>query len=103
LKGSVGFGGRNQRADVQLVQTMLNAVPAARGGAAPALGVDGICGSMTNSAIKRFQALNQCYADAKGRGRATPGGWHRIQHRLDQLHIGPLVPAAKTDRAFQNG
>lgn len=65
LKGSVGFGGRNQRADVQLVQAMLNAVPGARGGAAPALVADGICGSMTNGAIKRFQAQNQCYADSR--------------------------------------
>jgi hypothetical protein len=65
LKGSVGFGGKNQRADVQLVQTMLNALPAARGGAAPALGTDGICGSMTNTAIKRFQAVTSCYADSR--------------------------------------
>ena len=65
LKGSVGFGGRNQRSDVQLVQAMLNAVPANRGGAAPCLATDGICGSMTNGAIKRFQAANQCYADSR--------------------------------------
>ena len=65
LKGSVGFGGRNQRSDVQLVQALLNAVPASRGGAAPGLATDGICGSMTNGAIKRFQAANQCYADSR--------------------------------------
>ena len=65
LKGSVGFGGRNQRPDVQLVQSMLNAVPANRGGATPALVTDGFCGAMTSSAIKRFQATNQCYADGR--------------------------------------
>ena len=65
LKGSVGFGGKNQRADVQLVQAMLNAVPAAKGGAAPALTVDGLCGPMSNSAIRRFQSMNQCPADSR--------------------------------------
>jgi Putative peptidoglycan binding domain len=70
LSGSVGFGGKNQRADVQLVQSMLNALPASRGGAAPPLQVDGQCGAMTNGAIKRFQGANQCYAD----GRIDAGG-----------------------------
>ena len=65
LKGSVGFGGKNQRADVQLVQAMLNAVPAAKGGPAPALTVDGLCGPMSNSAIRRFQSMNQCPADSR--------------------------------------
>ncbi len=65
LKGSVGFGGRNQGPDVRLVQTLLNAVPQGKGGAAPQLAVDGLCGAMTNSAIKRFQATNQCYADSR--------------------------------------
>jgi peptidoglycan hydrolase-like protein with peptidoglycan-binding domain len=70
LTGSVGFGGKNQRADVQLLQTMLNAVPATRGGASPQLKPDGACGVMTNSAIKRFQSFNQCTSD----GRIDVGG-----------------------------
>jgi hypothetical protein len=65
LKGSVGFGGKNQPADVKLVQAMLNALPLGKGGAVPQLTPDGICGSMTNSAIKRFQAANQCYPDSR--------------------------------------
>jgi len=65
LKGSVGFGGRNQAPDVRLVQSMLNAVPQNRGGAFPPLAVDGLCGVMTNGAIKHFQSTNQCYADAR--------------------------------------
>ncbi|MDP3196341.1 peptidoglycan-binding protein [Tabrizicola sp.] len=65
LRGSVGFGGQNQRADVQLVQTLLNAVPAARGGAFPALATDGLCGPMTAGAIRRFQSANQCLADSR--------------------------------------
>ncbi len=65
LKGSVGFGGTNQNADVRLVQSMLNAAPAARGGAAPALSTDGQCGPMTTAAIRKFQAANQCPADSR--------------------------------------
>lgn len=65
LKGSVGFGGRNQGTDVRLVQALLNAVPQGKGGALPQLTVDGLCGAMTNSAIKRFQSVNQCYADSR--------------------------------------
>lgn len=65
LKGSVGFGGRNERNDVQLVQTLLNAVPAAKGGAFPALTQDGLCGPMTSGAIRQFQTRNQCYADGR--------------------------------------
>lgn len=65
LKGSVGFGGRNERTDVQLVQTLLNAVPAAKGGPFPALAQDGLCGPLTSGAIRQFQSRNQCYADGR--------------------------------------
>lgn len=85
LKGSVGFGGKNQRPDVQLVQSMLNAVPADRGGAAPALAVDGLCGARTSGAIKRFQATNQCYAD----GRIDVAG------RTEQALLGLLDQLGK--------
>jgi peptidoglycan hydrolase-like protein with peptidoglycan-binding domain len=69
LKGSVGVAGQNQQPDTQLVQTLLNAVPATRGGPAPALDVDGLCGPITNGAIRKFQQMNQCLAD----GRIDPG------------------------------
>lgn len=97
LKGSVGFGGKNQRADVVLVQSMLSALPAARGGAAPPLKPDGICGAMTASAIKRFQATNQCYPDS----RIDTGGKTEktLLELLDQLGklaalLGGIVTAA---------
>jgi peptidoglycan hydrolase-like protein with peptidoglycan-binding domain len=70
LKGSVGFGGKNQSTDVKLVQQMLNAVPSARGGAFPALAPDGVCGPLTNGAIRKFQGANQCPTD----GRMDVGG-----------------------------
>jgi peptidoglycan hydrolase-like protein with peptidoglycan-binding domain len=65
LKGSVGFGGRNERTDVQLVQTLLNAVPTAKGGPFPALSQDGLCGPLTSGAIRQFQMRNQCSTDGR--------------------------------------
>jgi len=69
LTGSVGVGGANRKADVTLVQRLLNGVPAARGGASPGLDTDGICGPLTGNAIRRFQQANACPAD----GRIDPG------------------------------
>ncbi len=69
LTGSVGFFGQNQPPDVQLIQMLLNAVPAARGGPAPALDVDSLCGPITTGAIRKFQQMNQCLTD----GRIDPG------------------------------
>jgi hypothetical protein len=50
LAGSVGQGGRNLRADVILVQTLLKARGFNPGG------VDGLCGGRTIAAIRAFQA-----------------------------------------------
>jgi hypothetical protein len=66
---SVGWGGANQRPDVQRVQTLLNAVPPRQGGPIPLLDVDGLCGPLTCSAIRRFQNVNLGFAD----GRIDPG------------------------------
>jgi len=55
ISGSVGFGGSNRKSDVQLIQSMLNAVPFPKGGPNPLLGVDGLCGPKTSGAISRFQ------------------------------------------------
>ncbi|HKU96606.1 MAG TPA: peptidoglycan-binding domain-containing protein [Vineibacter sp.] len=72
IRGSVGLGGVNQRADVQLVQRLLNAVPQAKGGPQSALTPDGQCGPMTNAAIRQFQAKNLVGMAADG--RVDPGG-----------------------------
>lgn len=69
IKGSVGLGGMNQRPDVQVVQKLLNAIPPAKGGSMPLLGVDGLSGPATCGAIRRFQAANIGSAD----GRIDPG------------------------------
>ena len=99
LKGSVGFGGKNQRDDVRLVQKLLYTLPAARGGASPALTPDGICGSMTNNAIKLFQSKNQCYPDS----RIDAGGKSErtLLDLLDQLGklaavLGGMATASPT-------
>lgn len=79
ISGSVGVGGLNRNADVQLVQKLLNAVPKARGGPLSPLDVDGFCGPMTNGAIKRFQSGNGCFTD----GRIDVGG--KTQQMLLQV------------------
>ncbi|MCW5746078.1 MAG: hypothetical protein KIT36_07760 [Alphaproteobacteria bacterium] len=66
IKASVGLGGSNQRTDVQVVQMLMNAVPAAKGGPIPLLDPDGKCGTKTCGAIRQFQSRNvQGIADAR--------------------------------------
>ena len=55
IGGSVGAGGANSKADVVLVQTLLNSVPPAEGGPALLLAEDGIVGPKTQAAINQFQ------------------------------------------------
>ncbi len=69
IRRSVGFGGANQPADVQIVQKLISAVPIARGGPSPSLVVDGLCGPLTCAAISAFQRKNIGSAD----GRIDPG------------------------------
>lgn len=65
LGDSVGDGGANQRGDVLLVQKRLNDVPKAVGGPATSLDEDGIIGSKTIAAIKRFQKIQLGFEDGK--------------------------------------
>jgi|GEM_PF-5167271 len=69
LHNSVGFGGMNRPEDVRMVQCLLNAVPAQRGGPLPLLDVDGMCGPLTTGAVRKFQLQNAPVAD----GRIDPG------------------------------
>lgn len=55
IQGSVGSGGKNRSDDVKVVQSLLNAVPVAQGGASPKLIVDGGAGTNTIKAISKFQ------------------------------------------------
>jgi peptidoglycan hydrolase-like protein with peptidoglycan-binding domain len=81
---SVGQGGVNAPADVSEIQRLLNAAPAAQGGATPPLSVDGICGGLTQAAILRFQ---KSQAPAFADGRIDPGG--PTLARLNALAVTP--------------
>jgi hypothetical protein len=71
ITGSVGRGGRNYpHSDVMTVQYLLNCVPAAQGGPAKELVVDGAAGPRTIAAIEGFQRRLGGFAD----GRVDPGG-----------------------------
>lgn len=69
ISSSVGFLGKNGHSDVMVIQTLLNAVPAAKGGALPALQEDGKAGPKTNLAILSFQKAQKKAAT----GRIDPG------------------------------
>ena len=67
---SVGYGGQNNKADVLVVQRLLNNFTTGLGLAA--LSVDGGFGDITGRAIKRFQA--QVMGLTAPDGRVDPGG-----------------------------
>lgn len=77
LSDSVGDGGRNQRADVMAVQTLLKARGANPGAA------DGVCGPRTIAAIRAFQAGFMARPD----GLISPGG-------TTWKHLNGAAPAA---------
>lgn len=72
ISASVGLKGTNVPQDVKTVQELLNKVPPAKGGAVPALKVDGLAWTKTTNAIKKFQheCLNFKWPD----GRIDPHG-----------------------------
>jgi hypothetical protein len=67
---SVGAGGKNVDADVEVVQAMLNNVPMLIGPPTPLLKEDGDCGPLTVAAIKRFQKRAELNVQD---GRIDPG------------------------------
>jgi hypothetical protein len=67
---SVGAGGQNNKADVRVVQTLLNNFINALG--LPALVADGDCGEKTIKAIRKFQSV--IVGAANPDGRVDPGG-----------------------------
>ncbi|HEY7685139.1 MAG TPA: peptidoglycan-binding domain-containing protein [Gemmatimonadales bacterium] len=89
MTGSVGTGGRNDLADVRLVQTLLNVVPAHEAGPQAKLAVDGIAGPKTVAAIRRFQQAHTKVVD----GRVDASGptivkLVQLLHARDQLPRG---------------
>jgi hypothetical protein len=74
LTGSVGKGGKNRTADVELIQEALNEIAPTWGGPEAKLSVTGKCDSQTTKAIKRIQQWHF----GKGDGRIDPKkGTHR--------------------------
>ena len=57
---------RNQATDVRKVQIALNRFPAHEGGPDPKLAEDGICGSKTSAAIRKFQTKQFGASEADG-------------------------------------
>jgi hypothetical protein len=72
ISASVGLNGTNVPQDVKIVQELLNKVPPAKGGAVPALKVDGLAWTKTTNAIKKFQ--QQCLNFKWPDGRIDPHG-----------------------------
>jgi hypothetical protein len=65
MKGSVGLGGKNNRDDVVLVQSLLNLVSWQEGGPQKKLATDGISGPLTAAAITRYQRARNLIADGR--------------------------------------
>ncbi len=70
ISGSVGINGKNAKADVLTVQTLLNQARGKTGGPPAPIGTDGVFGPETAGAINRFQSRNFGWAD----GRVDPNG-----------------------------
>ena len=78
LSDSVGEGGVNRPGDVSNVQSRLNRVAPADGGPTAALEVDGSCGPLTTSAIKRFQQRYPGQLLADGRIDVNKNTWKKL-------------------------
>lgn len=93
ITGSVGQGGRNTKADVRIVQKLLNNFTTGLG--LPALEVDGGYGDNTGKAIRRFQA--QVMGLSNPDGRVDPGG------RTIRALNAPAHAAPANDPALLSG
>lgn len=90
IGSAVGVGGANVRADVVEIQKGLNRVPVQQGGPVSPLVVDGWCGQLTISSIRRFQEIQ--FPSWHPDGRIDPG--QKTIQRLNALQTGPAAPSA---------
>ncbi|MCC6130084.1 MAG: peptidoglycan-binding protein [Acidobacteria bacterium] len=88
ISASVGFNGVNRKADVIVVQQLLNQVPSIHGGPTPLLEVDGWSGPLTIGAIQRFQLKNFGWPGTDG--RVDPG--QQTLAKLNEYGTAPSVP-----------
>lgn len=89
IGGSVGKGGVNDKADVELVQHLLNAQVGAMG--LPVLDEDGRIGDDTIGAIVRYQHMVLGIADPDGRIDVGGGTWKAL---VAGRTVGPPPPTA---------
>jgi len=82
IGGSVGEGGMNRSNDVKTIQEMLNKALPNWGGPDPKLVADGVCGSLTKAAIRRFQQV-QLASYFPPDGRVDPN--NRTMKRLNHI------------------
>lgn len=104
LSAPVGrMGGRNLPADVINVQELLNKVPAAEGGPAPPLDVDGLCGPKTIAAIQKFQLQHFGWHGADG--RVDPGGptWAKLNEYEGRVFGAPVAATVLTAMTCPHG
>ncbi len=90
LSASVGKGGKNKKADVLLVQELLNKKGAS-------LTVDGDCGPKSISAIEKFQ--KEVVGMANPDGKIDPGGktWDKLSSGNPQPKQEPVKEMPKTE------
>jgi hypothetical protein len=91
ITASVGQGGANRKADVEAIQTALNSISPANGGANPKLKVDGWIGSKTIGAILNFQKSNAGLV-TDGRVDANGSTLFRINLLLEMKNVPPKPP-----------
>ena len=87
IKFSVGRDGHNNRQDVGVVQTLLNAVRRRTGGRL--LAIDGLAGPKTIAAIEAFQQENCSVVD----GRVDPG-------RETIMRLNHAVPQRRANNGY---
>ena len=95
ISKSVGRAGANRKPDVLTVQDLLNQVPSDKGGAAPKLTPDSVCGTKTRNAISRFQLKHFGWPGADGLVEPQ----RQTMAKLNELTTGspskPVPPGAK--------
>jgi hypothetical protein len=92
LTGTVGSGGKNDRADVLAIQTLINAY---RPNGVPPLALDGVCGARTIAAIRAVET--QFLHTAKPDGRIDPNGptlraMNQVLRHKDGVMPNPPAP-----------
>ena len=98
IKSSVGLGGRNQKTDAVVIQQLLSAVPATKGGPMPTLDPGGKCGPKTWSAIRQFQTKN-VGGIADGGSAATIVAWTIVSQNEEGVDVVNLADDVLTTGA----